>query len=280
MTGSLLSRGLLAIELLAARADGMALHEVADLLGMPKSAAHRLLAELVEHGYVHHDEAGAYRPTTKVLRLSHAWLAARSVPATLQPALDRLACSVGELVGYAVVDGDRLAWIATAQGARFGLKVDPEPQMDVVLYCSPAGHAWLACHDDDEAIRLVMAQGFGRLPDHGPNAPRTIDAFREQLAATRSRGYAWGGESSAPGVAGAATAVCHPVDGRPLGVLSITGPSVRLNEARSGELAPALLATAADLGLLSADAPMLRPDGRLVATQLARSGAAADTARA
>jgi len=280
MTGSLLSRVLLTIELLATSTEGMALHEVAHGLDMPKSAAHRLLAELVERGYVHHDAVGIYRPTTKVLQLSHAWLAARSVPETLQPALDRLARSAGDLVGFAAVDGDRLAWIATAQGARFGLKVDPEPQMEVVLYCSPAGHAWLACHADDEAIRLVMSQGFGRLPDHGPNAPRTVDAFREQLTATRSRGYAWGNDSSAAGIACVAAAVHHPVNGRVLGVLSITGPSVRLNEARSAELSPTLLGTAADIGALSADAPMLRPDAQVLAPRSARVEAAADNARA
>ena len=253
MTTSLLGRALQAIELLAGRPQGVQLHEVAERLAMPKSGTHRLLAELVAQGYAAHHGAGeAYRPTTKVLRLGHAWLAGRRIPEMVQPALDRLAREVGELVGCALVDGDRLTWIATSQGARCGLMVDPDLRMEVVLYCSPAGHAWLASHDDDEAIRLVMLQGFGRLPDHGPNAPRTIDALRERLQLARARGYAWGNDMSAAGVASVAAAVRHPVGGQTFGALSIAGPSVRLTDARLHELAPRLLSAAADAGVLAA----------------------------
>ena len=46
-------------------------------------------------------------------------------------------------------------------------------------------------------------------------------------------------------------------DGRtPVGVLSIAGPSVRLTEARMGEIAPLLLDAAREIALASATSPL------------------------
>ena len=47
-----MDRGLEILELLAAHPDGMPLGLIADALDMPKSACHRLLAELIARGYV------------------------------------------------------------------------------------------------------------------------------------------------------------------------------------------------------------------------------------
>ena len=249
MTGSLLDRALRAIELLATCAESLKLHDVADRLNVPKSAAHHLLADLMEHGYVRQDAGGSYLLTSKLLGLGYAWLASSGVADAVQPTLDRLAAATGELVRYAVVDGERLTWVAKAQGARFGLRVDPDQGMEPVLYCTATGHAWLASYDEEEAIRLVMLQGFGRLSDHGPNAPRTVDELRKSMALARARGYATAIDSSAPGTSSLASVVRHPVTDQTVGVLSISGPSIRLTEARIRDLAPQLLEAARELAI-------------------------------
>lgn len=256
MTGSLLDRALRLLELLAAEARGMRLQDIAERLDIPKSAAHRLLAELGTHGYARQSGVGTYALTTKMLSLGHAWLAGVGVADMVQPVLDRLAAETEELARYAVVDGDRLTWVAKAQGARFGLRLDPDQGMEAVLYCTATGHAWLAAQTDEEAMRLVMAQGFGRLPDHGPNAPHSVDALRNHLILARERGYAWLSEASAPGTAALAAVVRHPVSGQVVGVVGIAGPSVRLTEARLPELAPLVLAAATELAIAAAANPL------------------------
>jgi len=45
--------------------------------------------------------------------------------------------------------------------------------------------------------------------------------------------------------------VRHPVDGHAVGVLSVAGPSARIDEARMHELAPMLLAATAELSAAS-----------------------------
>jgi IclR family acetate operon transcriptional repressor len=256
MTGSQMDRMLRLLELLAQEARGARLQDVADRLGVPKSAAHRLLAELIAHGYARQTGAGLYALTTRILSLGYAWLGGIGVADVVQPTLDRLAAASAELARYAVVDGDRLTWIAKAQGARFGLRLDPDQGMEAVLYCTATGHAWLASQTDEEAMRLVMAQGFGRLADHGPNAPRTLDALRNYLILARERGYAWLSEASAPGTAALAAPVRHPVSGQVVGVVGIAGPIVRLTEARIPELAPLVLDAAAELAVATAENPL------------------------
>ena len=65
-------------------------------------------------------------------------------------------------------------------------------------------------------------------------------------------------ESSAPGTSAMAAAVRHPVTGGVVGTVSVAGPSVRLTEARMHDLAPALLASAAELADASAALSLLR----------------------
>jgi IclR family acetate operon transcriptional repressor len=263
MTGSMLDRALGILEALSAEAAGMKLQDIADRLDIPKSAAHRLLADLIRHGYVRQDATAArYRLTTRLLTLGNAWLGGTGVADVVQPTLDRLAADTGELLRYAVVDGDRLTWVAKAQGARFGLRLDPDQGMEAVLYCTASGHAWLATQTDEEAMRLVMQQGFGRLHDDGPNAPRTVDALRNLLVLVRSRSYAIVSESSAIGTAGIAMAVMHPHTGQAVGVLTVSGPSARLTEARMHALAPALLEAAAGLAQDVPDAGAAEPGPR------------------
>ncbi|MCY1355742.1 beta-ketoadipate pathway transcriptional regulator, PcaR/PcaU/PobR family [compost metagenome] len=146
-----------------------------------------------------------------------------------------------------VIDGARQTWIAKSQGARSGLRYDPDMGRDAPLFYTASGHAWLASLSDDAALALVERQGIADPAQFGPNAPRTSAELLERLRLARERGYAWVMESSAVGTSALAAVVRHPLDGRTIGVLSIAGPSARLPEARIHELAPQLLVAAAEL---------------------------------
>ena len=60
----------------------------------------------------------------------------------VQPVLDRLAQETGELVRLGVIDGERQTWIAKSQGARSGLRYDPDMGRDAPLFYTASGHAW------------------------------------------------------------------------------------------------------------------------------------------
>ncbi len=249
MAKTLLDRAFGILELVASHHGGLRLQAIANELDITKSAAHRLLAELIRLGYTRHDEeAERYVLTNKLLSLSFRYLAGSGVLDLAQPILDELAARTGDLVRLGVVNGDSQVWVAKAQGAPSGLRYDPDMGAEVPLFCTATGHAWLACLPEEEALAMVARQGFTALEERGPKAPRSIEAVRERLLAARQLGYASVYECSAPGTAAVAVAVRRPVDGRVLGTLSVGGPSLRLTEARLKEFAPLVQEAAAELG--------------------------------
>ncbi len=249
---AVLDRVLRVLELLATHAEGLPLHTLADRLDIPRSAAHRLLSDLARQGYVRQErDGGPYGLTIKLVSLGLTYLSQTGILDIAQPILDRLAAETGELVRLGIVDRDRLTWVAKAQGARSGLRYDPDAGADAHLSSTANGHAWLASLTEEEALALVTRQGFGDPRELGPNAPMTVQALLDRLRLTRERGYALVIESSAPGMAALAAVIRRPGSGEAIGVLSIAGPVVRLSEARMHDLAPVLLAAAQELGTAS-----------------------------
>ena len=241
-----LERSLKILELLSAHPEGCALSSIATVTDMPLTAAHRLITELVRCGYVRQArDQGDYLLSFKLVSLGLHFLSASGVVDVSQPSLDRLATESEELVRLAVVDGDELTFVAKAQGARRGLRYDPDMGLSVQLSCSAAGHAWLASLSDEQALALVAKQGFGQPKDFGPKAPTTVKALLGYLKITRARGFSMISDMFAPTMASMSAPV--RVRGNTLGVVTIAGPAVRLTEERMESLAGALLTTAEEI---------------------------------
>ena len=183
-----LERTLGILELLARHGDGLELATIADQIGMPRNAAHRLLGDLIRCEYVRQTrDKGDYLLTTKLVSMGLTYLSETGIIDIAQPVLDRLAQSTGELVRLSVIDGNRLTWVARAQGARQGLRYDPDMGEDARLNCSASGLAWMSAMSDDEALSLAARQGLGMPPAYGPNAPSSMQAILEMVHAARGR---------------------------------------------------------------------------------------------
>ncbi|MCA0975822.1 IclR family transcriptional regulator [Halomonas denitrificans] len=246
------------LELLAKEAEGLPLAAIAERLGMPKSAAHRLLHDLMRYGYVRQaKEQGDYLLTTRLTSLGLGFLSASGIVDAAQPLLDRLAHSSGELVRLSVVDGNSLTWVAKAQGARGGLRYDPDMGAVARLSCSASGLAWLSTLSDEQALGLVEEQGFGQSEDYGPNAVTTAQGLLEALALTRQQGIAMVMETFAPGMHAMAAPILrsgHCASG----VISIAGPGFRLTQEHMHSLREPLLDVAEELAASTAASGMLR----------------------
>ncbi|HDS1737114.1 MULTISPECIES: IclR family transcriptional regulator [Pseudomonas] len=254
----LLERGLAILEMLASSVEGVPLTEISDALRIPRSATHRLLNTLCDNGYVRQEqERGTYLLTSKLQVLAFTHLGADGTIDAVQPVLNRLAAEVGELVRLSVVDEDRLTWVARAQGARGGLRYDPDMGMEAKLSCSASGYAWLATMDNAAALALVAQQGFGAVQEYGPHAPQSPQTLLPRIETARTLGYALAIQTFADWMSAIAVPVFHPASGKVLGVVSIAGPVFRLSEARLHELAPALIAAAAQIQHLIAGSPAL-----------------------
>jgi IclR family transcriptional regulator, acetate operon repressor len=245
-----LDRGLALLERLCGQPEGVPLTTLADELDIPRSACHRLLAELQRRGYVRQvRDQGDYLLTAKLASMGLGFLSSSGIVDIAEPLLERLAKDSAELVRLSIIDGDRLTWVAKAQGTRKGLRYDPDMGMDARLSCTASGHAWLLTLSDERALELVSAQGFGSPKEYGPKAPTTVKSLLGFLHAARVRGFAMIDEVFAPGM----TAIAAPVmqGSQAIGVISIAGPRSRLTPDRMKQLSPALLAVTAELGPIS-----------------------------
>jgi len=251
-----MARTLALLERLAQDVHGVPLATLADELDMPRSAAHRLLGELAEHGYVRQSrERSDYVLTTKLVSLGLNYLKYSGVVDLCQPILDKLAESMDELVRLAVVDMDHITWVALSQGAHSGLRYDPDMGTDAKLSCTASGLAWLSTLAEDDAITLLGKQGLGRAGEFGPNAPRTISEVLTHLRRARKQGYALGQETYTRGISAVAAPIMRQNKGA-VGVLTISGPTTRLTSDRLVSLVPDLLAASAEIAGVSAHSPL------------------------
>lgn len=241
------------IELLAEQAGTLPLGDIAERLDLPKSAAHRLLATLVELGWAEKDpDTSFYRLTMRLAVLGQRFYVATGIPDICQPLLDRLAADSREFVRLAVVDGESLVWIAHAQGASGGLVYQPASATSTVpLHASASGKAWLATLGTERAIETVMKHGgFGDAAAYGPNVIRSVEALLREINATARRGFGLALNEAEPGVTAVAAAIRAGKAGVAVGTVSVAGPSVRLTEVRIEELAPLVVRCAAELSSL------------------------------
>jgi DNA-binding IclR family transcriptional regulator len=251
-------RALAIIELLALHASGLPLSEIGDRLGIPRSATHRLLADLRETGYVRQDhEGGVYRLTVKLPALGLAFLGSAGITDLVQPIINHLAEKTGELVLLCVIEGDRLTRVAKAQGARSGLVYHPDEGTEVYLAATSNGHAWLSCLTNDEATELVARQGLIREGSQ-TGAPKTLREVMAYVERARELGYAMIEGVYVPGTSAIATPVRRPGTTTPIGTLSIAGPSLRMTKEHMEAMAKDLIAAAGQLGAAAIRSPLFK----------------------
>jgi DNA-binding IclR family transcriptional regulator len=240
------------LAVMASNARGMRLTDLASNLGAPKSSTQRLLDHLAGEGWIEQDEAtNQYRLTPRLAVLGHRYLESAGITNIAQGLLERLAARTGELARLTALDGRRLVWIGSAQGAPRGLRYEPSMGATIVSFATANGKAWLATLSDDEAVAVASSDGLGRrrkVPALGPNAITSADELLADLQVTRKRGYAVSNEEAEPGVAAVAVTI-RAAGGGVLGTTSIAGPVIRMNHARYEAVARSLDVAAAELAL-------------------------------
>lgn len=252
MSASVRDRALSIIELLVKNVHGLSMTDISEQLGIPRTATHRLLGELKDMGYLKQPNNGnLYLLTIRLASLGLTYLAASGITDATQPLLDELARETGELVRLAMIERDSLIYVAKAQGARTGLRYDPDAGAEVYLPAASSGHAWLAAVSEDRALELIGLQGMQRATSMGPNAPRTLRELMEKIEQTRVRGYGLVHNSYEAGTSAMAVLIRNQTNQRPVAALSIAGPSVRMTDEKIKIIVPIVFDYAERLGALS-----------------------------
>jgi DNA-binding IclR family transcriptional regulator len=238
VVGSAVSKTFQVLEHLSRARGPVRLSALATALGLQKSTLHRILAELVELGYVAQEEgSGRYRPTLRTWELGTAVVADLPVKQVAGPALHDLHTRTGETVSLVVRAGDDALYldkIVSPRPVRFTTRVGSR----VPLPVPAGGKALLAFADDgDDVVHRSAAPG-------GALAGLDVNAVLRTLERARERGYA---VARGRGVTSIATPVLDR-DQQPAAALSVSAPTERLTPDRRAEIVDAVVTTAARLG--------------------------------
>jgi IclR family pca regulon transcriptional regulator len=179
-----LDRGLRLLQAFGARSAPMTLSEIADLTGLPRATARRILLTLVHGGYVSSD-GKLFAPTPHVLTLAGSYLRSNQIVAVLQPVLDEIATAAQEIGSLAVLDGDDVVFIARGSPTRmFSGGVDIGYRLP--SFCTAVGRVLLGRLDDTELKARLSAMKREALTPQTLTDPKRLFAA---ITADRTRGY-------------------------------------------------------------------------------------------
>src|SRR3954467_2196780 len=162
--------------------------EAADLLGVARSTAHRLLAALRRRGFVTQDRPnGAYRPGPALYEIGLAAVSRIDIRRVARPVLEQLREETQETVSLAVLEGTTVRFLDCAESPR-SVRVGNRTGVVRPAHASAVGKAILAGLPDTDLDRRYPD---GQLPPGGaPAALTDVDGLRVELAEIRRRGFA------------------------------------------------------------------------------------------
>ncbi len=201
----------------------LTLAEICELTGFPRSTTHRLCASMREAGFLEQEgEREAYRLGLRLFELGSTFLANHELHREGSLIVESLHKLTGKTVHLAVFDGQRAVVIQRAETGSDRILpstfVENSP-----AYCTSVGKAILA-HQDDETLDRVIAPGLERLTETTLTDPA---ALREDLAATRARGYSIDNGEHQPALRCVGAPVRNSA-GRVFAALSVSAPSWEL----------------------------------------------------
>ncbi|MEV8360361.1 IclR family transcriptional regulator [Microbacterium sp. NPDC076895] len=218
---------------------GPTLTELALKVELPKSTTLRLLAPLLEHGYVEsHPLSGRYRLGPALACLGTNYLEGLDLRATASDLLRKLSEETGETVHLSVPQGVSMVYIEKVEAPQ-PVRMASRVGSQVAMYSTASGWAYLALADDAVMEAVIIAG----LPRRTATTPTTAAELRAAVTATRKRGYAIGDTTNEEHIRGIGAAIVDETS-RPIAVVSIVGPDFSMTPERFDALGHRAIETA------------------------------------
>ena len=216
--------------------------EAADLLGVARSTAHRLLSALRRRDFVVQDRPnGAYRPGPALNAIGLAAISRVDIRRLARPVLEELREQTHETASLAVLEARTVRFVDCVESMR-SVRVGNRTGIVRPAHASAVGKAILAELPPAEFARRYPEE---EIPAGTEAALTSRAALLRELAEIRAQGYAVNWEESADGVSAVAVALRDSA-GSPLASLGIAAPSSRTRSVDGvRSLAPVVLDAAA-----------------------------------
>jgi DNA-binding IclR family transcriptional regulator len=228
------------------------LTQIAEQAGMHKSTVLRLLTSLENKHFIGRDKAtGMYQLGFRFIELASIMLRNLDIQQWAQPYLQRLSTDSGETVDLAVLDGHQVVYLKVVESSQ-RVKIAAAVGERLPVFCTATGKAFLAYLPDDQVCAILDKD----LTLYTENTLACVDDLYADLRATRERGFAISEQEYEKDINAVAAPILD-VDGCPIAVIAIVGPSYRLTPERMLDLGISIRATtkaiASEIGL----APLL-----------------------
>jgi DNA-binding IclR family transcriptional regulator len=192
---SALRKGIRLIELLCESEVPLGVTEISQQLEINKHMVFRMLATLVDEGWViKEDDGPRYRMGLAPFRYASMPVARTDLVDASTIPMKSLWDDVGESIGLAVLDDDRVMYLLHHNGKR-SISISGKVGHRYLVHCSAPGKL-LVAHADEVLIDRIIAQG---LPKQTAGTIVSESRFREELELVRERGYALDVEEYADG---------------------------------------------------------------------------------
>jgi IclR family transcriptional regulator, acetate operon repressor len=214
-----LDRAFLLLELMAEDGGEVPLSRLAADSGLPLSTIHRLVRTLVARGYVRQLPSRRYVLGPRLIHLGES--SSRTLGTWARPHLTDLVDGTGETANLAMLDGDRVVYVAQVP-SRHSMRMFTEVGRRVHLHCTGVGKALLAQLPRETAREIVTRAGMPRRTPHTITDP---DHLMDELARIAEQGYSLDDGEQEIGV----RCVAVPVLGGPgQTAISVSGPEGRV----------------------------------------------------
>ncbi len=158
--------------------------EVAQRVGLTRTAARRYLLSLVHFGYAASD-GRRFWLVPRVLRLGQSFLDSARLPRLVQPWIQRVSMQSGETVNVSVLDGHEVVYIARSNSPRV-VSVGYHPGARMPAHVVTPGIAMLSTWTDRALDAWIAEHEFG---SYTPQSVTDPAEFVHNVHAARALGY-------------------------------------------------------------------------------------------
>ena len=210
-----------------ADADGLSLTEIARSASLAPSTTYRMLTTLQHAGLAEFEEANQlWFIGVETFRIGSAFMRRRKLAERGRAIIHDLMTATGETANLALAESDGVVFVTQAE-THEPIRAFFRPGTRSPYHASGIGKAVLAFMPEDRRDALLRTLAYDRFT---PQTRRSAEQLMQDLTAARISGYALDDEERNTGMRCIAAPVFNEF-GDPIGGLSISGPTVRVDAA-------------------------------------------------
>ncbi|HHX60456.1 MAG TPA: IclR family transcriptional regulator [Epulopiscium sp.] len=219
------NRTLVILETLSMNPKGLGVGEISERTELHKSTAHRLLATLVDKGYVKQNQYNNYQLTLKLFELGSKLVEELDMLEVARPYLSQIMEEINEVVHLVVLEDNAIVYVDKVEPNKT-IRMHSRIGIRRPLYCTAVGKAILSTMEDEEVEEIWAKSKIKELTEY---TITDLDKMKKELEGIRKKGYSTDEQENELGVRCIAIPLLDYTK-KAWGAISISGPVERMTD--------------------------------------------------